>query len=87
MTREEKTQALERMLKNLPELMSPMKVTKNLPFGKNRVYELIRQKELKAYNFQGAYIIAKIDLIEYLVDHWDDDNNKTYKIKKGDQNN
>ena len=42
MTREEKVEQLERMLINLPEIMSPLKVSKSVPIGKNRVYELIK---------------------------------------------
>ena len=83
MTREEKIEQLERMLKNLPEILSPMKVCKSVPIGKNKVYELIKSKELRAFIYQGSYIIAKVDLIEYLADHWDDESHKTYSIKKG----
>ena len=83
MTREEKIEQLERMLVNLPEIMSPLKVSKSVPIGKNRVYELIKTKELRAFIYQGTYIIAKIDLIEYLADHWDDDSHKAYFVKKG----
>ena len=83
MTKEERIEQLERMLVNLPEIMSPMKVYKNVPIGKHRVYELIKTKELRSFIFQGTYIIAKVDLIEYLADHWDDNSHKTYNIKKG----
>ena len=86
MTREEKIEQLERMLAKLPEIMSPMKVYKNVPIGKHRVYELIKTKELRAFTYQGTYIIAKIDLIEYLADHWDDESHKTYNLKKGGGN-
>lgn len=83
MTREEKIEQLERMLVTLPEIMSPLKVSKSVPIGKNRVYELIKTKKLRAFIYQGTYIIAKIDLIEYLADHWDDDSHKAYFVKKG----
>ena len=73
MTREEKIEQLERMLVNLPEIMSPLKVSKSVPIGKNRVYELIKTKELRAFIYQGTYIIAKIDLIEYLAATTDDE--------------
>ena len=74
------------MLAKLPEIMSPMKVYKNVPIGKHRVYELIKTKELRAFTYQGTYIIAKIDLIEYLADHWDDESHKTCNLKKGGGN-
>ena len=74
MTREEKIEQLERMLVTLPEIMSPLKVSKSVPIGKNRVYELIKTKKLRAFIYQGTYIIA---------DHWDDDSHKAYFVKKG----
>lgn len=86
MTREEKIEQLERMLKALPEILSPLKISKAVPIGKNRVYELIKTKELRAFVYQDSYIIAKIDLIEYLADHWDDEGRKHYKIEKGGDN-
>ncbi len=85
MTREEKINELERMLANVPEIISPLKASKCSPIGKNRIYELIKKKELRAFEYQGTYIIAKIDLIEYLADHSEDKSPKTYTIKKGDQ--
>lgn len=81
-TREERIKEFEKMLRKAPELMSPLKVARCSPFGKNRVYEMIHTGELKAYIYQNTYIIAKIDLIEYLADHCEDANNRTYTIKK-----
>lgn len=83
MTREEKIIALERMLRKCPEVLSPMKASRCSPFGKNRVYELIKSGELRAFIYQGAYIIAKSDLIEYLADHSDDKSARRYTIAKG----
>ena len=71
MTREEKIAELERMLAKVPDVMSPLKASKCSPFGKNKIYELIKTKELRAFVFQGSYIIAKVDLIETIVDHSD----------------
>ena len=78
MTREEKIIELERMLSKVPD-MSPLRASKCSPFGKNRIYELIKSKELRAFVFQGSYIIAKTDLIETIVDHSDREE-RTYKI-------
>ena len=50
-TREERIKEFDTMLRNAPEIMSPLKVAKFSPFGKNRVYEMIRTKELKAYRY------------------------------------
>ena len=79
MTREEKVVELERMLAKVPDVMSPLKASKCSPFGKNKIYELIKTKELRAFVFQGSYIIAKVDLIETIVDH-SDRQGRTYKI-------
>lgn len=72
MTKEEKRKALERMLKGAPDVMSPRQVHRWSPLGKNHVYELIHKGELCAYNYRSSYIIAKIDLIDYLLAHSDD---------------
>lgn len=69
MTREEKVAELERMLAKVPDVMSPLKASKCSPFGRNKVYELIKNKDLRAFVFQGSYIIAKVDLIETIVDY------------------
>ena len=79
MTREEKIIELERMLSKVPDIMSPLRASKCSPFGKNRIYELIKSKELRAFVFQGSYIIAKTDLIETIVDRSDREG-RTYKI-------
>lgn len=84
-TREERIKEFETMLRNAPEIMSPLKVAKFSPFGKNRVYEMIKTKELKAYKYQNTYIIAKVDLVEYLADHCEDGSLRHFTIKDGDK--
>ena len=71
MTREEKIKAFERMLTRAPEIMTPGQVIKFSPFGKNKVYKLLKDNELPSLIFQGHYIISKDDLIEYLADSCD----------------
>lgn len=82
MTRNERIAQFEKMLRRAPEIMSPMKVARFSPFGKNKVYELIKTKQLKAYVYQNAYIIAKIDLIEYLADHCEERGLQSFGIQK-----
>lgn len=82
MTRNERIAQFEKMLRRAPEIMSPIKVAKFSPFGRNKVYELIKTQQLKAYVYQNAYIIAKIDLIEYLADHCEDRSLKYFGIGK-----
>ena len=83
MTKEEKIQELERMFKNCPEILTPIKASRFAPIGKNGIYELIKKQELRAFNYRGSYLIAKADLIEYLADHSDDPSPKHYFAGKG----
>ena len=85
MTREEKILELERMFKNCPEMLSLINVSRSTPLGKNRVYELIKSKELKSFIYQGAYMISKVDLLEYLADHSEEQGVRHYRIKNGGQ--
>lgn len=79
MTREEKIAELERMLSKVPDVMSPLRASKCSPFGRNKIYALIKSKELRAFVFQGSYIIAKVDLIETIV-NLSDEEGRIYKI-------
>lgn len=72
MTKEEKRKALEIMLKSAPDIMSARQASHWSPLGKNHVYELIHKGELCAFNYRSSYIIAKVDLIDYLLAHSDD---------------
>ncbi len=83
MTRTEKITELERMLHNAPDILSPVKASRCSPLGRNKIYELIKTKELRAFVFQGSYMICKSDLIEYIADHSDDKSSKHYAIGKG----
>ena len=82
MTYEEKIAELNRMLINVPELLSPLKASRCSPYSKNKVYELIKTKELPAYIFQGRYILAKNDLIECIARNSDSLTNNITYIKK-----
>lgn len=75
MTNEEriaKRKELERLLRKCPEILTPPPAAKWTPFGKNRIYELIHRGDLRAFVYRGGYIIAKEDLIDYLLDHCED---------------
>ena len=81
MTKDDKIVILESMLKNCPEMLSPIKVSRCTPLGKNRVYALIKAGEIRSFIYQGAYMISKTDLIDYLVEHSDDKGAKYFSIK------
>lgn len=80
MTRNEMIAELERMLRKVPDLMTPSKVSRCTPLGKNRVYELIKTGEIPSIVFQNSYIVAKIDVIEYLADHANDKNRRYFAL-------
>ena len=82
MTKEEKIIQLTRMLREAPEIMTPIKVSRFSPLGKNYVYELIKTGELRSFIYQQSYIIAKCDLIEYLAEHSDDKPRRTISLSK-----
>ena len=58
MTREELKTEFERLLRRVPELMTPMKVSRCSPLEKNRVYELIKLGKLYS---EGQWIRNKCD--------------------------
>lgn len=72
MTKEEKRKTLERMLKGAPDIMSVRQASKWSPIGKNQMYELIHKGDIRSFNYRSAYILAKTDLIDYLLTHSDD---------------
>ena len=81
MNKEEKRQLLEQMLKRCPEILSPIKAARWSPLGKNRVYELLHSGELRSFVYQGGYVISKDDLIDYLIEHCNDEPARS--IKRG----
>ena len=82
MTREEKKRELTRMLKKAPEILSPRKAAQWSPLGRNAVYDLIHSEELRSFRYRDSYIIAKDDLIEYLLDHADDADTRGFRRKE-----
>lgn len=84
MTKEQKTAEFERMLRRAPEILTPKKICSFSPLGKNKVYELIKAKELRSVVYRGGYIVAKADLIEYLANHCDDASNRRFSVAGDD---
>ncbi len=81
MNKEEKRKELERMLRRCPEILSPIKAARWSPLGKNRVYELIHSGKLRSFVYQCGYILSKDDIIDYLLEHCDDEPARS--IKRG----
>ncbi len=72
MTRDEKKAALRSLFRELPEIMTPIQISRALHQSKNLVYEKLKEKELPGYIVRGRYLIAKADLIEYIIEHGDE---------------
>ena len=72
MTREEKQTALRLLFRELPEIMTPVQIARAIHQSKNLVYEKLKEKELPGCIVHGRYLIAKADLIEYVIEHGDD---------------
>ncbi len=85
MTRDDKIKVFEKMLRKAPEIMTPGQIIKFSPYGKHKVYQMIKDKELPSFIYQGHYIIAKTDLIEFLADNCDKKNYRHFSVKDGDE--
>ena len=73
-------QQLEHLLRKCPDILTPAKAAKWSPLG----YELLKSGELRAFTYQGGYIISKADLIDYLAEHCEDNAGRGFK--RGDMN-
>ena len=73
MTREEKQTALRSQFRELPDIMTPVQIARAIHQSKNLVYEKLKEKELPGCIVHGRYLIAKADLIEYVIEHGDDE--------------
>ena len=72
MTRDEKQTALMSLFRELPEILTPIQIARALHQSKNLIYEKLKEKELPGYIVHGRYLIAKADLIEYIIEHGDE---------------
>ena len=73
MTREEKQTALRSLFRELPEIMTPIQIARAIHQSKNLVYDKLKEKKLPGYIVHGRYLIAKADLIEYIIEHGDEE--------------
>lgn len=80
MTQEENRRAIENLLRGLPEVLSPIQIARVLHQSKNLIYDLLKDGEITSYQYRGRYLIAKMDLIDYMLAHTDDIDGKKYKI-------
>ena len=72
MTTEQKTNGLRRLLRDCPEVLTPIQAARWTHMSKNTVYALIHSGALPAYPYRSGFLISKSDLIDYLAAHTDD---------------
>jgi excisionase family DNA binding protein len=72
MTNEERREAVARLLKNAPDVLTPREVAKWTRYGKNTVYAMLKDGTLHGYVFRGSYLVGKEDLIDFMVEQTDD---------------
>ena len=80
MTREEKKR--EYAEKSTGNPLPAQSRTVVAAWQKNAVYDLIHTGELRSFRYRDSYIIAKDDLIEYLLDHADDADTRGFRRKE-----
>ena len=73
MTRDKKQAALMLLFRELPEILTPIQIARALHQSKNLIYEKLKEKDLPGYIVRGRYLIAKADLIEYIIEHGDEE--------------
>ena len=76
-------QAVTHLLRGAPDVLTPSKIVRWTPFGKNTVYELINSGKLRSFQYRGSHIVAKADLIDYLVATANDPNGKRFRVGGG----
>ena len=85
MTREEKQTALRSLFRELPEIMTPVQIARAIHQSKNLVYKKLKEKELPGYTVHGRYLIAKADLIEYVIEYGDDERPGIFRTGSDEQ--
>ena len=86
MAQNELKKELQRMMQKCPQCLTPSKIHRYTPLSENRIYELIRTCEIPSFIYQGTYVVNKDDVIEYLLNHSDDDNRR-YKARPKEDGN
>lgn len=84
MTNEERREAVAKLLKNAPEVLTPREVATWSRYGRNTVYAMLKDGTLKGYVFRGSYLVGKEDLIDFMVEHTDDIARR-FHVKGGDE--
>ena len=67
MTTEEKIKGLEHLLRKCPDVLTVIGAANWTHMSKNTIHALIKEGKLVAYQYRGAKLISKADLIDYLA--------------------
>ena len=73
MTTEEKIKGLEHLLRKCPDVLTVIGAANWTHMSKNTIHALIKEGKLAAYQYRGAKLISKADLIDYLSATTDDE--------------
>ena len=73
MTTEEKIKGLEHLLRKCPDVLTVIGAANWTHMSKNTIHALINEGKLIAYQYRGAKLISKADLIDYLAATTDDE--------------
>lgn len=83
MNTEELYKQYTQLLRGAQGVLTPSKIVRWTPFGKNTVYELINSGKLRSFQYRGSHIVAKADLIDYLVATANDQSGKRFRVGGG----
>ena len=83
MNAEELHKQYTQLLRGAPDVLTPTQIVRWTPFGKNTVYELINSGKLRSFQYRGSHIVAKADLIDYLVATANEPNGKRFRVGGG----
>ncbi len=71
------------LLRELLDVLVPMQIARTLHQSKNLIYEKLKNGELPYYPVNGKYLIAKADLIDYIIEHSKECSSGSFKIGVG----
>ena len=70
MNTEELHKQYTQLLRGAPDVLTPSKIVRWTPFGKNTVYELINSGKLRSFQYRGSHIVANASLFRLLCFVW-----------------
>ena len=63
------TEYFEKMFKDYPDVVTVKELKQMIPYlGKNKLYQLLKDKKIYSKKIGRDYIIPKLSIIKYLLD-------------------